>query len=114
MKIDYINALMALAVSALLAGGCYSLSQESLKATSAVVTFITLAITGITAMAVKAGEERSSIVIRSTAGFTFCCFLVENYAFSFCNYSQTFYIILNCIAALIFLTVCRVITKSGM
>ena len=115
MKIDFINALVALAVSALLAWGAYSMtSVESLKTLVAIVSFVALAASSMCAIAIKTGEQRSSVVNRATSGAFFIFLIILNGAFTFFDFSRPLYVILNALTLLVMLLVNRSVARSGM
>ncbi len=115
MKFDFFNSLIALSISALLTWGAYSMTDtENLKSLVAVVTFITLGVSSICSIAIKLGEERSSIVNRATSAVFFFLLLIINMAFTFFDFSKPLYIIINGIVMLIMLIILRAVTNSKM
>ena len=115
MKIDFINAVVAIAVSALLAWGAYPMtSVDDLKTLVAVVSFVALAASSLCAIAIKTGKQRSSIVVRATSGAFFVFLVILNGVFTFFDFSKPLYVILNALTLLVMLLVNRSVAKSGM
>ena len=115
MRLDYFNTFIAIAISALLAWGTYSMTDtEELKIMVAIVSFITLATSAMCSIALKIGEQRSSVVIRATSGVFFFLLLILNGIFTFFDFSKPLYIILNALILLIMLIVNRSVAKSRM
>ncbi len=115
MKIDFFNAFIAIAISALLAWGLYAMTDiEALKILVGIGSFIALAGSSICSIAIKMGEQRSSIVIRATSGVFFFLLLLLNGIFTFFDFSEPLYIILNSLLLLIMLIINRSVTKSRM
>lgn len=115
MKIDFINLLVVICASALLAWGGYSMTEtEGLKLLVAAVSFITLCVSGSCVIAVRFGEHRSSVVIRVTSGVFFVFLMFMNGVFTFFDFSKPLYIILNAIVLLVLLLVNRSVARSGM
>ncbi len=115
MKIDYIYSACIAGISAMLAWGAYELqSAENLQIITAIVTFLALTISGICSFALKAGEERSSIMARVASAVIFFFMIALNFVFAFFDYSIPLYIILNAITLIILLIANRSIIKTNM
>ncbi len=115
MKFDPIYSLAAVLISALLAWGMYDMTQtEDLKVLLAIVSFVTLSASALCSIAVKVGEGRSLVVMRATSATFFFSFLVLNFIFTFFDFSESFYVILNALAFLMMLIINRAVIKSKM
>ncbi len=115
MKFDPIYTLASLAIAALLAWGMYDMTDvEEHRVLVAVVTFVTLAVSAVCSIAVKMGEQRSLVTMRVTSVVFFFSFLVLNGIFTFFDFSESLYVILNALAFLIMLIVNRAVIKSKM
>ncbi len=115
MKFDPIYSLAALLIAALLAWGMYNMTGvEEHKALVAAISFLTMAVSAMCSIAIKVGEGRSLVVMRATSATFFLFFLFLNGIFTFFDFSEPLYVILNALAFLIMLIINRAVIKSKM
>lgn len=112
MKVNFVLTTVSILISALISYGFYSFHEGSNKNLITTGSFILLTCTLITATGVNFNLSRTTINIKITAGIFFIISLAENLVFSIFNFSTPFYIIINGIIILIFLTFIYSLNKS--
>ena len=101
MKIDFIKTFIAIAVSALIAYGFYSLNHSENNQLLVFTSFAELLLSAFLVLGLQFDLNRTTINVSTVASIFFVIFLVGNIAFSFLPFSQPIYVIVN---GLIFLT----------
>lgn len=105
MRLNAINTLFAIAISALLSYGCYSLCIHGQKEIVAVGTFILLAVITIVNFALTLPEKRTTTLIHIVASIFLTVVVVLSVIFSLIYVSTPAYIITNGLTLIIFLMV---------
>ena len=112
MKINFVQTIIAIAVSLLIAYGLYSFHESENKILLSVGSFVFLAITLIPTIATSFELPRTSTNVRVISGIFFTVALISNLAFTFLNFSVPSYIIINGILLLIFILIAYSINKA--
>ncbi len=105
MKINFVKTIIALAVSALIAYGLYSIHDSEYNLLLSIGSFIFLSMTLVSQVGIDYGLPRTSLNIRVVAGIFFVIALISNIVFSLISFTSSSYIIINGILLLIFLLI---------
>lgn len=111
MKIDFVKSLIAIAVSALITYGLYSIGENENKLLLSTGSIIFLALTLTVAIGVNFKFPRTTSNIRVVSGIFFIIALASNIIFSFFNFSTPSYVIANGILLLIYILIVYSIYK---
>jgi len=98
MNINVVQTIIAIAVSALIAFGLYTVSDVLRGAGS----FLFLAVALVLAVGVSFEQSRATTNIRVVSGIFFAVALLSNMIFSFVSFSVTSYVIFHGIIFLIY------------
>lgn len=113
MKLDILNATVALLLSALLAYGCYALCTiDDLRLLVTIASFVQLAVTGIGAFAIKLNDERRSVMFGLASKIFFVAIAALNFAAIFIHLTIPFYIILSGIVLLAYVIVAGFVARA--
>lgn len=114
MKVNTINAIIAIALAALLAYMCYSISSyESVRALITAGTFMTVGAALVAALGLRVPEyPRTSVLLKTVSTIFSVLMVCENIAFSFFDFSVSFYIILTGILLAVYLLVYSSVYKA--
>lgn len=102
MKIDFIKTIIAIAVSALIAYGFFVFNSSENKDLQTIGSFIFLITTLTFTIGVSFNLPRTTSLIRTVSAIFFIIALLVNIAFSFIDFKEATYIILNGILFLIY------------
>ena len=102
MKIDFIKTIIAIAVSALIAYGFFVFNTSPNKDLQTIGSFIFLITTLTFTIGVSFYLPRTTSLIRTVSVIFFIIALLVNIAFSFIDFKEATYIILNGILFLIY------------
>ncbi|MCC7332521.1 MAG: hypothetical protein IT232_07935 [Flavobacteriales bacterium] len=105
MKINFVQTIIAIAVSLLIAYGLYSFHDSENKILLSSGSFVFLATTLVMTIGASFELPRTTTNIRVVSGIFFAVALVSNLIFSFVTFSVPLYIIANGILILIFLLI---------
>ena len=105
MKINFVQTIISVAVSLLIAYGLYSFHDSENKILLSVGSFIFFATTLTLTMGTNFNLPRTTANIRVVSGIFFVIALVSNLIFTFINFSVPSYIIVNGILLLVFISV---------
>jgi tetrahydromethanopterin S-methyltransferase subunit C len=111
MKVRIVQTLIAISASLLVAYGFYSFSRNS-NLLLAGGSFVFLAVTLISAVGMKSPRERTSTLIRVTAGIFAAIAMTSNLVFSFMSTNVPLYVIVNGILLLAFFLIAYSIYRS--
>lgn len=96
MKLDWIKSLIVVCLTALIAYGFYEFAnEESNKLLLSIGSFLLISITAIFSFGVNLNEPRIGMMFKTLSIVWFFLVIVENFIFSFFNFSIPLYIILN-------------------
>jgi hypothetical protein len=105
MKLQLVPALIAIAISALIAFGMYSFTIGLNKQLIALGSFLFVAVTLISAIGVSYDHKRTGTNVRALAMVFFFIALISNIGFVYLSFSQAAYIIINGILLLVFILI---------
>lgn len=115
MKVDNVKMIIAFAICALLGFLCFTTAPEAdnRKWISLITTTISLFVCFAPAIAMRFEAAGNRSVSGKLVGWiSFVVLLIENFAFSFCIYSITTYIVVTALIALICVALIYSISKS--
>jgi len=112
MKINFVQTIIAIAVSLLIAYGLYSFHDSENKTLLSLGSFILLAVTLVITIGVNFEQSRTTTNIRVVSGIFFVLAFISNLIFSFFTFSTPSYIIINGILLLIFVLIIYSIYKA--
>lgn len=113
MKLDALNTIVALLLSALLAYGCYALCKiDDLRLLITIASFIQLSITGIGAFAVKLPDERKTMMFGLASKIFFVIVAALNLVAIFISLTIPFYIILSGILLLAYILAAGFVARA--
>ena len=112
MKINFVQTIIAIALSLLIAYGLYSFHESENKILLSVGSFVFLAVTLILTIGSSFELPRTTTNVRVVSGIFFVIALITNLAFTFLNFSVPNYIIINGILLLVFILITYSINKT--
>jgi hypothetical protein len=112
MKINFVQTIIAIAVSLLIAYGLYSFHESENKLLLSAGSFVFLAVTLILTIGTSFELPRTTANVRVVSGIFFAIALISNLVFTFLNFSVPSYIIINGILLLVFILIIYSINKS--
>jgi hypothetical protein len=112
MKVHFVQAIIAIAVSLLIAYGLYSFHDSENKILLTAGSFLFLAITLILTIGTSFELPRTTTNIRVVSSIFFAIALICNLVFTFINFSVPSYIIINGILLLVFIFIAYSINKA--
>ena len=112
MKLNFVQTIIAVAVSALIAYGLYSFHDSENKILLSVGTCLFLATTLVLTIGTSFETSRTTTNIRVVAGIFFVVALISNLIFTFITFSVPSYVITNGILLLVFILIAYSISKA--
>ena len=112
MKINFVQTIIAIVLSLLIAYGLYSFHDSENKILLSLGSFIFLAVTLVITIGVNFEQSRTTTNVRVVSGIFFVIAFVSNLLFSFFTFSSPSYIITNGILLLIFVLISYSINKA--
>ena len=112
MKINFIQTIIAIAMSLLIAYGLYSFHIFENKLLLSAGSFVLLSATLILTLGTSFELPRTTTNVRVVSGIFFIVALISNLIFTFIDFSIPSYIIINGIALLVFISIAYSIIKS--
>ena len=113
MKIDIVKTIIAIALSALIAYACYSISNyDSLRWIVTIGAFIAIGVPLFLALGATTSNHRGSVLLSVTSWVVALVMIGTNVVFAFCEFSTPAYIITNGIILLIYLLIYRSLYKQ--
>ena len=113
MKLNFIQTIIALSISLLISYGFYSLGSGENKIILSLGSFVFLASTLITMLAVSFEYPRTTTNVRVLSGVFFVVAMISNLIFIFINFSVPSYIIISGVLFLIYLLITNLIYKAN-
>jgi hypothetical protein len=95
MKVNVLQTVMAIAISGLIAYGCYCINNNKGREILSLFSFTYLAFTSVVAVGVDFEQTRSTINIKVLAGTFFIVGIITNLLFSFFKIVIPLYLIVN-------------------
>lgn len=112
MKINFVQTIIAIAVSLLIAYGLYSFHDSENKILLSTGSFLFLATALVMTIGASFAPPRTTTNIRVVSGIFFTIALISNLIFTFINFSVPSYIIINGILLLVFTLIVYSINKA--
>lgn len=113
MKIDIVKTIIAIALSALIAYACYSISNyDSLRWIVTIGAFIAIGVPLFLALGATTSNPRGSVLLSVTSWVVALVMIGTNVVFAFCEFSTPAYIITNGIILLVYLLIYRSLYKQ--
>ena len=112
MKINFVQTIIAIAVSLLIAYGLYSFHANDNKLLLCAGSFVFLSVTLIITIGASFELPRTTTNIRVVSGIFFAMALITNLIFTFINFSAPSYVITNGILLLVFILIAYSINKA--
>lgn len=112
MKINFVQTIIAIAVSLLIAYGLYSFHDSENKILLSVGSFVFLATTLILTIGTSFELPRTTTNVRVVSGIFFAVGLVSNLIFTFVAFSVPSYVITNGLLLLVFILIAYSINKA--
>jgi len=112
MKINFVQTIIAITVSALIGYGFYSFHNSDNKLLLTLGSFAFTLFTLIITIGISFEQSRSTSNIRVVSGIFFFVGVISNLIFSFINFSIPSYIIVNGILLLSFALIAHSIYKA--
>ena len=112
MKINFVQTIIATAVSLLIAYGLYSFHDSENRILLSLGSFVFLATTLVVSIGVNFKQSRTTTNIRVVSGIFFLLALASNLIFSFFTFSAPSYVITNGILLLVFVLIVYSINKA--
>lgn len=105
MKINFLQTIIAIAVSLLIAYGLYSFHDSENKILLSAGSFLFLATTLVINIGTSFQLPRTTTNVRVVSGFFFAVALISNLIFTFIKFSVPSYVITNGILLLVFILI---------
>lgn len=112
MKINFVQTIIAIAVSLLVAYGLYSFHDSENRILLSVGSFVFLVTALIMTIGTSFELPRTTTNIRVVSGIFFAIAMISNLIFTFINFSVPSYIIINGILLLVFILIVYSINKA--
>lgn len=103
MRFDFLNSIIAIGLSALIAYGFYEICDyDSVRWLLTIISGVVLAILGVFSIGLKPKAERTATNLKVLSGVMFAIMGVINFVFAFVNFNKPLFIILNGVCVLIY------------
>jgi len=112
MKINFVQTIIAIAVSLLIAYGLYSFHESENKILLSAGSFVFLAVTLIITIGASFELPRTTTNVKVVSGIFFAIALISNIVFTFVTFSVPLYVITNGILLLVFILIAYSINKA--
>lgn len=114
MKINFIQTIIAIAVSLIISYGLFSFHNSDNKILLSVGSFVFLATTLVLAIGTNFQLPRTTTNVRVVSGIFFAVALISNLIFTFINFSVPSYVIIIGILLLVFILIAYAINKAKL
>ena len=112
MKINFVQTIIAIALSLLISYGLYSFHNSENKMLLSVGSFVFLALTLIITIGASFELPRTTTNVKVVSGVFFAVALISNLIFTFIKFSVPSYVIINGILLLVFILIAYSINKA--
>lgn len=114
MKIDWIKAIIAIVLTAMVSWGCYEISSENDSQCIVVtaISFLLLSITGVMSLATSFEYGRQSTLVKTTSIVMFIVFTISCLSFAPFAFSIPAFIIFHVVLLLIYLLIILKLNKG--
>ncbi len=114
MKINFIQTIIAIAVSLIISYGLFSFHNSDNKILLSAGSFVFLATTLVLAIGTNFQLPRTTTNVRVVSGIFFAVALISNLIFTFINFSVPSYVIIIGILLLVFILIAYAINKAKL
>ena len=111
MKINFVQTIIAIALSLLISYGLYSFHNSENKMLLSVGSFVFLALTLIITIGASFELPRTTTNVKVVSGVFFAVALISNLIFTFIKFSVPSYVIINGILLLVFILIAYSINR---
>ena len=112
MKINFVQTIIAIALSLLISYGLYSFHNSENKMLLSVGSFVFLALTLIITIGASFELPRTTTNVKVVSGVFFAVALISNLIFTLIKFSVPSYLIINGILLLVFILIAYSINKA--
>lgn len=112
MKINFVQTIIAIVLSLLIAYGLYSFHDSENKILLSTGSFVFIATTLVLSIGISFQLPRTTINTKVISGIFFAVALISNLIFTFIKFSVPSYVIINGILLLVFILIAYLINKS--
>ena len=112
MKINFVQTIIAIALSLLISYGLYSFHNSENKMLLSVGSFVFLALTLIITIGASFELPRTTTNVKVVSGIFFAVALISNLIFTFIKFSVPSYVIINGILLLVFILIAYSINRA--
>lgn len=112
MKINFVQTLIAIAVSALIAYALYHFHNGENQMLLCIGSFVFLSVTLVLSIGVNFEQSRTTTNIRVVSGIFFAVALISNLIFNFLSFSEPSYVITNGILILFYVLIAYSINRA--
>ena len=111
MKINFVQTIIAIALSLLISYGLYSFHDSENKMLLSAGSFLFLALTLIITIGASFELPRTTTNVKVVSGIFFAVALISNLIFTFIKFSVPSYVIINGILLLVFILIAYSINR---
>ncbi len=111
MKINFVQTIIAIALSLLISYGLYSFHNSENKMLLSAGSFVFLALTLIITIGASFELPRTTTNVKVVSGIFFAVALISNLIFTFIKFSVPSYVIINGILLLVFILIAYSINR---
>jgi hypothetical protein len=112
MKINFVQTIIAIVLSLLIAYGLYSFHDSENKILLSTGSFVFIATTLVLSIGISFQLPRTTINTKVISGIFFAVALISNLIFTFIKFSVPSYVIINGILLLVFILIAYLINKA--
>ena len=112
MKINFVQTIIAIALSLLISYGLYSFHDSENKMLLSAGSFLFLALTLIITIGASFELPRTTTNVKVVSGIFFAVALISNLIFTFIKFSVPSYVIINGILLLVFILIAYSINRA--
>ena len=112
MKINFVQTIIAIALSLLISYGLYSFHNSENKMLLSAGSFLFLALTLIITIGASFELPRTTTNVKVVSGIFFAVALISNLIFTFIKFSVPSYVIINGILLLVFILIAYSINRA--
>ena len=112
MKINFVQTIIAIVLSLLIAYGLYSFHDSENKILLSTGSFVFIATTLVLSIGISFQLPRTTINTKVISGIFFAVALISNLIFTFIKFSVPSYVIINGILLLVFILIAYSINRA--
>ena len=112
MKLNFVQSIIAIAVSLLIAYGFFSFHESENKILLSISSFVFLVVTLIVTISASFESPRTTTNLKTISGIFFVVAFISNLVFTFISFSVPSYLIINGLLLLIYILITYSINKA--